>query len=156
MKTPVVGNPAPNFSLKNHDGSMFTLSDELKESPIILVFYPMEGSPNCDKLLCRINADLDEFAAAGFKAVGINFAEPDSHGRYAKKKFLRLPLLSDERYRVAGAYDSLFSIGPINVIRFSVVGIGQDGLVKYFKRGRPTNAEIIAGMQFSLAAVPAG
>ncbi|GEM_PF-935212 len=153
MITPVVGTPAPNFTLVSHDGSLFILADEVKKHQVVLVFYPMDSSPICDNLLSRINKDVDEFAAAGLKIVGINFAEPDAHGRYTNKKSLRMPLLSDQRFRVAEAYDSLFSIGPIKVIRYSVVGIDKNGLIKYFKRGRPDNAEIIAGMQTSSAIV---
>lgn len=145
-----IGMPAPDFSLTNYDGQIFTLSEELKQQPVILIFYPMDGSPNCDKLLCAINDDVDEFAANGYKIVGVNYAEPNAHGRYAKRKLLRLPLLSDAHYRVARIYDSLFSIGPIKVIRYSVVGISQDGIIKYYRRGRPSNQEIIANMKMVL------
>lgn len=157
MKTPEVGKVAPNFTLVTQDRVPFTLYDEIKLGPVVLVFYAMDGSPACDKLLCRINADVDEFAAAGFRIVGVNYAEPDDHSRYAKSKFLRLQLLSDDQFRVSEAYDCLFSIGPIKVIRISVVGISRDGIITYFKRGRPSNAEIIAGMHSSSASgEPAG
>jgi len=149
MKTPAVGTIAPNFTLITQDGSSFTLYDEIKLNPLILVFYTMDGSPTCDKLLCRINTDVDEFADAGFQIVGINYADPADHDRYARSKSLRLRLLSDDHFRVSGAYDCLFSIGPIKAIRYSVVGIGRDGIIRYFKRGRPSNAEIIAGMKQS-------
>lgn len=146
MKTPRIGTLAPNFNLTAHNGRMFNLFDELKNGPVVLVFYPMNGSPNCDQLLCNINADVDEFRAAGLNIVGINFAEPDEHDIYRKSKFLRMVLLSDENFRVSESYDCLFSIGPIKAIRYSVAGIGTDGLIKYFERGRPTNQHIIAGM----------
>lgn len=149
MKTPAVGSIAPNFTLTAQDGSSFTLYDEIKLNPLILVFYTMDGSPTCDKLLCRINIDVSEFAEAGLQIVGINYADPSDHDRYARSKLLRLRLLSDDHFRVSAAYDCLFSIGPIKVIRYSVVGIGRDGIIRYFKRGQPSNAEIIAGMQLA-------
>ena len=152
MITPTAGSQAPNFTLTAQDGSTFTLSDELKQQPVVLVFYTMDGSPNCDRLLCRINAEVDEFKQAGLKVVGINYAEPDAHAHYAKKRYLQMPLLSDDSYRVAEAYGSLFSIGPIRAIRYSVVGIGQDGYIKFLRRGRPCNQEIIQAMSGQTAA----
>ena len=147
MQTLRPGSLAPNFTLVGQDGSIFTLGDSLKRQPVALVFYPMDGSPNCNQLLCRINQDVDEFEAAGITIVGVNYAEPDVHKHYAARKFLRLPLLSDQQFRVAAAYDSLFHIGPIKVIRYSVAGIGQDSRIIYYQRGRPSNQQIIQSMQ---------
>jgi peroxiredoxin Q/BCP len=147
MTLPAIGANAPDFTLTNHDGKPFSLALALKRSPVVLVFYTMDGSPNCNALLCGVNQDVDLFARHGIQIVGINYAEPDRHGRYAKSKFLRLPLLSDNQFNVARAYDSLFRIGPIRVIRYSVVGIDQKGIIRYHVRGRPDNEAILAGMQ---------
>jgi peroxiredoxin len=146
MPTLQIGQLAPNFSLTVHDGSFFTLSEAVKKGPVVLVFYTMDGSPTCNRLLCRINADMTEFAAQGYQLVGINHSDPETHSRTITSKFLRLPLLSDEQFNVARTYDTLFEIGPIKVIRYSVVGIDQSGKILFKMRGRPTNQEILAAM----------
>ena len=147
-----LGQVAPNFTLTVQDGSLFTLSEALKSGPVVLVFYTMDGSPTCNKLLCRINNDLAEFAAHGYQLVGVNHSEPEAHLITATRKFLRLPLLSDDQFRVAKAYGSLFEIGPIKVIRYSVVGINTDGRIVFVQSGKPTNQEIFAGMASGLKA----
>ena len=149
-----LGQFAPNFTLTTQDGHLFTLSDAIKQSPVVLVFYTMDSSPNCSRLLCRINADLSTFRRANLQLVGINHAEPGTHLRTATRKFLRLPLLSDEQFKVARAYNSVFEIGPIKVIRYSVVGIDQKGMIIYLQSGRPSNETIIAGMNATTLVTP--
>jgi peroxiredoxin len=39
QKTPVAGQPAPDFTLLNTDSAAFTLSAGLQERPLVLVFY---------------------------------------------------------------------------------------------------------------------
>jgi peroxiredoxin Q/BCP len=141
-----IGQTAPNFTLDVQDGSIFTLSDALKNGPVVLIFYPIDNSPRCNQLLCRINDELAEFAEHGYQLVGVNHSEPGAHLQTATRKFLRMPLLSDRSFQVAKLYDSLFEIGPIKVIRYSVVGIDQAGKIKFLHRGRPTNNQIIEGM----------
>ena len=34
-----VGDQAPDFSLRAHDGSTVTLSEELKKGPVVLAWY---------------------------------------------------------------------------------------------------------------------
>jgi peroxiredoxin Q/BCP len=149
MATLRLGQLAPDFTLTVHDGTLFTLSEAVKTKKIVLVFYPVDGSPTCTKLLCRINDDSARFAAAGLQLVGINHAEPDAHRVTATLKLLELPLLSDPNYQVARLYGSLFEIGPIKAIRYLVIGIDHERRVTYARHGRPSNSEIMTGMGIS-------
>jgi peroxiredoxin len=146
MKQLRIGDEAPDFTLTDHNGELFNLGTRLHAGPVILVFYTLDGSPTCTTFLCAINKDVDEFARHKLQIVGINYADSDSHNQMAQSKFLRLPLLTDSQYQVARIYSSLYEIGPIKAIRYSVVGIGRDGRIQYMQRGKPTNAQILEGM----------
>jgi len=51
-----VGTKAPDFTLPNVLGSTVTLSDELKEGPVILIFYRGSWCPVCNMHLKAFNA----------------------------------------------------------------------------------------------------
>jgi peroxiredoxin Q/BCP len=146
-----IGDIAPSFCLIGHDGKEYCLPELLKTSPVVLIFYPYDQSPGCTKLLCNINDDKTTFAEKGLALLGINNGSEQSHREFADKKKLLMPLLSDMDYKVAKAYDALWKIGPIKVIRYTTVGIAQDGTISYFVHGRPTNEEIISGTRIPVA-----
>ena len=146
MKQLRIGDEAPDFTLTDHTGALFNLAAGLKSGSVVLVFYTLDGSPTCTTFLCAINTDVDELARHNIQIVGINYADADSHGKMARSKYLRLPLLTDGQYQVARLYNSLYEIGPIKAIRYSVVGVGTDGRITYMQRGKPTNAQILEGM----------
>ena len=42
-----VGDEAPDFELKNYQGKSFKLSSFKKKSPVVVFFYPSDGTPGC-------------------------------------------------------------------------------------------------------------
>jgi peroxiredoxin len=131
----IVGDIAPNFTLSDQTGSSIDLYEVLKSSAVILIFYPYDQSPDCSEQLCAANDHLADFARENVQIFGINNAAAESHRNFAAEKYLDMKLLSDDRYEVARQYGCLFSIGPIRVIRRTVVAIGRDGRIVYYQRG---------------------
>lgn len=43
-----VGDPAPDFSLPDADGKVYSLTD-LKGQRVVLYFYPRDNTPGCTK-----------------------------------------------------------------------------------------------------------
>lgn len=92
---PDIATPAPDFTLPTGDGTEVTLSD-LKGSPVVLYFYPRDNTPGCTTESIDFSAHLDAFHAAGAKVFGISKDSVESHAKFATKKELTVPLLSDE------------------------------------------------------------
>ncbi len=134
-KNLIVGDAAPLFTLTDHLGKEHSLEQALKKGPVVLQFYPYDQSPNCKRRLCSINQLRDEYHAERISVFGINNARQESHANFADKAELTMPLLSDTEFRVARAYDALFEIGPIHVIRTTTVAIGTDGRVIFHQHG---------------------
>ena len=65
-----------------------------------------------------------------------------SHQRFADKLGLPFPLLVDEGLAVAAQYGAVKPEG--GGIKRTVVIVGRDGLVKYWKQGMPPDAELLA------------
>ncbi len=136
----------PTFNLMDQAGQIFSLVQQLLHGPVLLIFYPYDQSPNCTVQLCEANVELEAFSSHGVTIVGINNAAADSHLRFANKRFLKMRLLSDFDYEVARQFDCLFEIGPIKVIRRTVMAINADREVIYLQRGMPPIAEVLASV----------
>ena len=138
-----IGDKAPDFSLKTEKGETVTLAGSLANGPVVLIFYPMDNTPGCTAQLCSARNDAPRYAEAGISVYGVNNGGAASHQRFAEKHNLRAPLLVDDGLRVAAAYDATISLGLLRFINRTVVGIGRDGTIVFYKRGAPSTDEIL-------------
>jgi peroxiredoxin Q/BCP len=77
----------------------------------------------------------------GATVLGINHGTLASHQRFADKLGLSFPLLVDEGLAVAAQYGAVKPEG--GSIKRTVVIVGLDGAVRYWKQGRPSDAELL-------------
>lgn len=90
-----IGQPAPDFTLKNHDGSEVTLSDYRGEKAVALVFYAFTFSGICEGELCQIRDDFGQFADADVQVLAISCNARHAQGRWAEEMGFGFPVLSD-------------------------------------------------------------
>jgi peroxiredoxin len=57
-----------------------------------------------------------------------------------------MPLLVDAGLAVAKQYDAVMGVGPLKIVNRTVVGIGRDGTIAFYKRGMPATSEILAAL----------
>ncbi|MEO0667005.1 MAG: thioredoxin-dependent thiol peroxidase [Pseudomonadota bacterium] len=98
-----ISSPAPDFTLPQGDGTDVTLS-ALKGGPVVLYFYPRDDTPGCTKEAIAFSEHLSEFKAAGASVFGVSKDSVASHAKFATKKDLSVPLLSDEHGSVCEDY----------------------------------------------------
>jgi thioredoxin-dependent peroxiredoxin len=129
-----VGDVAPDFVLPGMrliDGRAehadYRLSDH-RGSPIVLAFYPLDGSKVCTDQLCSYQDQFEGFDALGAQIWGISLQGVESHEEFARAEGLTFPLLGDHRDGVGAAYGTM--LGP-NAIRRSVFLIDADGIVRW-------------------------
>ena len=94
---------APDFTLPQGDGTDVTLS-ALRGGPVVLFFYPRDNTPGCTKESIAFSDALAEFEAAGAKIFGISKDSVESHVKFANKRNLTVPLLSDAHGSVCEDY----------------------------------------------------
>ncbi|MCE9586012.1 peroxiredoxin [Candidatus Uhrbacteria bacterium] len=138
-----IGSKAPAFSLKDQNGEAVTLNLILSTGPAVLIFYPGDQTPGCTIQLCAIRDDWSDFEKAGIRVFGINPSDAESHSAFAKKHDFPFPLLVDEGRKVARAYGAEQDLLIAKVVRRTVVGIGQDGKILYYRQGLPRTNEIL-------------
>ncbi|WP_282129148.1 peroxiredoxin [Roseobacter litoralis] len=92
---PEISQKAPDFTLPGTGGADVTLS-ALAGKPVVLFFYPRDDTPGCTKESIGFSESRAAFAAAGASVFGISKDSMTSHEKFAKKRELEIPLLSDE------------------------------------------------------------
>ena len=138
------GDTAPAFTLPDERGQSRSLASALGRGPVILIFYPMDNTPGCKAQLCAIRDDSARYAKAGITVYAINGGSAESHQSFKAKHGFTAPLLVDRSLTVAAQYDAVTRIGPLRVINRTVVGVGRDGRITFYKRGSPSTDEILA------------
>ncbi len=127
---PGVGDQAPAFDLAGTGGRRYRLSDE-RGHPVVLVFYPADGSPVCTQQLRSYDEDLSDFAALDAVVWCLSPQDVASHEKFAADIGVKLPLLADVDKAVGAAYGVL---GPLGFYRRSVFVIDQGGTVRFLRR----------------------
>lgn len=144
VMTQLVGKPAPQFSLPSTEGRTISSAEFVGKQALILVFYPGDDTPGCNKQLCALRDDYAKVTAAGAQVLGLNPAGLDSKEAYKAKFQFPFPLLADEHKEAAKAYGALTPEGKISR---TVVVIGQDGLVRWVQPGMPSDDEILSHLK---------
>ena len=119
------GDPAPDFTLQDADGTPVSLSDR-RGRKVIVYFYPAAMTPGCTKEACDFTDNLDQLATAGYDVLGISPDAPEKLAKFRTKESLRVTLLSDpDRATLTayGAYGEKMNYGKkiMGVIRSTFV-----------------------------------
>lgn len=115
-----VSDPAPDFSLQDHNGNEYRLSDYQGQSPVVIYFYPKAGTPGCTDQACGIRDEYAKFEENNIVVLGISVDSKESIKDFAGEYSLNFPLLSDEDKKVAEIYDVLNDFGMANRITFII------------------------------------
>jgi peroxiredoxin len=102
-----VGEPAPDFTLRDQDGEKVSLSD-YRGRKVLLVFYPLDFSPVCADQLSIYQEVKPEIAARGVELVGISVDSSFAHRAFRESLGIDTTLLADfePKGEVARAYGS--------------------------------------------------
>jgi len=106
-----VGDRAPDFEGVDQSGRRWTLDELVKDSSIVLYFYPKDFTPVCTKEACLFRDAHEELAASGAKVVGVSADDGITHAKFAEHHRLPFPLLSDPEKRIATAYQARQFLG---------------------------------------------
>lgn len=140
-----VGDEAPDLTLPGvQDGreGTWTLS-ELQGRPVVLVFYPGDGTPVCTAQLVTYTDEIAAFADLGAEVLAISPQSVESHRAFAADNGgFAFPLLADEDKAVGHRYGI---VGPLGFYRRSVFVIAPDGTIGWIHRA-------VAGLAFQPSA----
>jgi peroxiredoxin Q/BCP len=93
---PVIGRPAPDFSLPSTTGENISLRQFKGKKTVVLYFYPKDETPGCTREACDFRDHTAEFEEAKVVVLGVSTDSLESHQHFKEKQKLPFPLLSDE------------------------------------------------------------
>jgi mycoredoxin-dependent peroxiredoxin len=103
---PVIGQPAPDFTLPSTSGEKVTLS-KLRGTPVMLAFFPLAFSSTCTEEFCTMRDDYSAFAGRNVKVLPISVDHTYSLKAYIEKHSLPVEMLSDFKREVSRQYGVL-------------------------------------------------
>ncbi len=123
-----VGQRAPEFSGKDHNGNDISLSELKKLGPVVLYFYPRDFTPGCTREACMFRDAFEDLTSDGASVVGVSIDDEASHKRFATEHRLPYALLSDPGHALAKQYDivRLFGLGAQRV----TFVIDREGIIR--------------------------
>lgn len=124
---PKTGEPAPDFTTTDSNGTTVTLSEAIQRGPVVLYFYPKDDTPGCTKQACNFRDDFAKFQALGAQIYGVSNDTLDSHKAFIAKYNLPFPLLLDTNKKISAAYGAGSSGFPKRITFI----IGRDGKIAY-------------------------
>ncbi|HYW01375.1 MAG TPA: thioredoxin-dependent thiol peroxidase [Candidatus Acidoferrum sp.] len=135
-----VGSKAPNFMLKDQNGTAVRLRDFIGKK-VILYFYVRDDTPGCTKQACELRDDMDTLGRRNIIVLGISPDSVDSHKRFVEKYNLTLPLLADEDAKVAKKYGvwakkSMYGRKFYGVVRSTFVIDEEGRIIREYRRVR--------------------
>jgi peroxiredoxin len=148
-----IGQAAPDFELKDHQGQTVRLADYRGKQPVALVFYPFAFSGICTGELCEIRDNLSVFNDGNVQVLGISCDPMHSLRAYAEAQKYEFPLLTDfwPHGAVATAY-GVFNSQAGFAIRGTFL-IDTDGVVRWSVVNGPGEARPLAAYREAVAAL---
>jgi peroxiredoxin len=90
-----IGQPAPDFTLKDQNGNDVSLRDFRGQKAVALVFYPFTFTGVCEGELCRLRDDYSEFEQAGVQVLALSCDSRHAQRVWAEQQGYNFPVLSD-------------------------------------------------------------
>lgn len=135
-----VGEMAPDFTLEATTGTV-TLSSFRGKNHVVLIFYPRDNTPGCNRQLSAARDAAEEYSRRNVQVLAVNPGSMASHQRWSDKFGFNFPVAVDAGKHVAQAYGALKENGGI---QRTVVVIDKEGKVVWVKQGLPATEEILA------------
>jgi peroxiredoxin Q/BCP len=110
---------APGFAASDQDGRPRSLV-EFRGRPVVLYFYPKDGTPGCTKEACAFRDAWKRFETAGAVVLGVSRDSVEKHHAFAKEHGLPFLLLADEDGAICEKYGVRSTLGFASRVTFLV------------------------------------
>jgi thioredoxin-dependent peroxiredoxin len=133
MPLPIIGTPAPSFSLPDQTGTLHNLSD-YRGQWVITYFYPKALTSGCTTQACTLRDNMAALKALNCVVLGISPDAPALLAKFVEKEGLNFTLLGDQEHKMADAYGawqqkSMYGRTYMGMVRMTVL-IDPIGVVR--------------------------
>ncbi len=123
------GTAAPDFMAMDQSGEVRQLRMLRRDRPVVLFFYPRDGTPGCTTEACAFRDAWDRLQATGAIVVGVSTDDVQSHAHFAQEHELPFPLLSDPDGNVLRLYGVPSRLGMAARVTYVIDREGRIALV---------------------------
>ena len=102
-----INDKAPDFTMPCVRCGEFTLSEDVKERPILLYFYPVNFGMTCTRYIGLMNETYDEFEGIGIKVFHLNPDHIENHKAWMDRTESKYDHISDVDQKVSKMYDMI-------------------------------------------------
>ena len=148
-----VGQEAPDFEVRDQNGTPVRLSSFRGQKNVVLVFYPLAFTPTCTGELCAIRDESSVFENDDTVVFGVSCDSPATLKVFAEREGYEFSLLSDfwPHGEVSRAY-GVFLEERGFPLRGTFI-IDKDGIVRWSVVNSPADARSTADYREALAAL---
>src|ERR1700751_2638730 len=128
-----VGQPAPEFALRDQSQKEVKLSDFAGKRNVVLMFYPLDFSPVCtNEHACFVN-DMKQFEKLDAQVLGLSVDSVWAHKAFAEKMGISYPLLAD--FNPRGAVGDKYGVylADKGITGRAIAIVDRSGNIAWFK-----------------------
>jgi peroxiredoxin Q/BCP len=118
------GSAAPDLSAPDQTGKVRRIAEE-RGHPLVVYFYPKDGTPGCTKEACAFRDSWDRYQNAGVQIFGVSADDQKSHEQFAKEQKLPFPIVADPSHAWSTAFGVTTKLGMDMRVSFLVDGGGK-------------------------------
>ena len=113
-----VGAKAPDFTAPAYLAGKpfsFTLTDALKQGPVVVYFFPAAHTPGCNLEAHLFSEAVDEFKAAGATVIGVTAGNTDQLAAFSTETEHcggKFAVAADDGAKIAKQYDAILGQKP--------------------------------------------
>jgi len=119
-----VGAQAPALAAVDHEDREVSL-EASRGSPVVVYFYPKDGTPGCTEEACAFRDAWDRFVSAGVLVIGVSSDSRESHRKFASKHQLPFSLVADEKREWSQAFGVESFLGMNRRVSFLIAPDGR-------------------------------
>ena len=125
-----IGDMAPDFTVKTHEGKEVHLSD-YKGKKVVLWFYPKSDTPGWTLQGCGFRDRIQKFDDKNTVVLGVSFDSEKDNLDFAKKFDFPFPLLCDTKHEIGFMYGACKAKTDKFASRIAYV-VDPEGKIKQF------------------------
>jgi thioredoxin-dependent peroxiredoxin len=118
------GSAAPDLSAPDQTGKVRRIAEE-KGHPLVVYFYPKDGTPGCTKEACAFRDAWDRYKQAGVEIFGVSADDQKSHEQFAKEQHLPFPIVADPQHAWSTAFGVSTKLGMDSRVSFLIDPSGK-------------------------------
>ncbi len=118
-----IGDKAPNFLALDQFENRVSLKDQLKNGPVVLVFYRGQWCPHCNRHMSQIQDSLQLILDAGASVIAITPEKGEKIKKTMQKTGADFSIVYDENHRIMDKYHVTFKLSGWKRFVYGIAGI---------------------------------